>query len=127
MAGPSNRYHYNPYLKEKARTLRSNMTKSEVVLWKHGLRAGQMMGLTFNRQRPVLDYIADFMCKEILLIIEIDGISHHFSEVSEKDVVRQERLEEAGFTVLRIPTGEVLQCRRKVIQLIQRQCEVLKV
>ena len=36
-----------------------------------------MRGYNFNRQRPVLDYIADFMCKELKLIIELDGITHH--------------------------------------------------
>ncbi|MCW3076617.1 MAG: hypothetical protein JWO32_1226, partial [Bacteroidetes bacterium] len=54
---------------------RSQMTKSEVCLWKYAFRAKQM-GYTFNRQQPVLNYIADFMCNELKLIIEVDGYTH---------------------------------------------------
>ena len=48
------------------------MTKAEVFIWKHILRAS-MMGYKFRRQRPALNYIAYFMCTELKLIIEVDG------------------------------------------------------
>ena len=84
------------------------MTKAEACLWKYVLRAGGIKGFTFRRQRPVLNYIADFMCKELLLIIEVDGITHSEEEVAEKDQKRQTDLEKAGFTVIRFTDEEVL-------------------
>ncbi len=124
-ASISNHYLYNPELKERAKNLRSTMTKSEVVLWKHALGNRKMLGLTFNRQRPVLNYIVDFMCKELLLVVEIDGITHQFSDVSEKDMDRQAELEEVGFTVIRFSSSDVMNTTKDVVRQIQRQCEVL--
>lgn len=43
----------------------------------------------FRRQRPVLNYITDFICKEFMLVIEVDGLTHQLSEVAEKDIQRQ--------------------------------------
>ena len=67
-----------------------------------------MKGYQFRRQRPILEYIADFMCMDLLLIIEIDGISHDDEERYKKDKIRQERLEQVGFTVLRFSDWQVL-------------------
>jgi len=66
------------------------------------------MGYQFRRQRPVLNYIADFMCKELKLIIEVDGITHPFEEVRQRDKVRQRELEQAGFVLIRFDNEEVL-------------------
>lgn len=107
-ASKSNNYHYNKNLKTFARNLRNNGTKSEACLWKYVLRAGKLHGYKFRRQRPVLNYIADFMCPEIMLIIEVDGITHWDEEVVKNDKVRQKKLEEVGFTVLRFSDEDVL-------------------
>jgi hypothetical protein len=56
--------NYNKNLQPYANRLRKEMTKAEACLWKYVLRAGKMKGFQFSRQRPVLKYIADFMCKE---------------------------------------------------------------
>ena len=72
------------------------------------LRASKMKGFQFRRQRPVHRYIADFMCKELMLIIEVDGSIHRLEEVMKNDEERQKVLEEAGFTVLRFTNEEVL-------------------
>ncbi len=85
------------------------MTKAEACLWKYVLRAGKMKGFQFRRQRPVLNYIADFMCKELMLVIEVDGSIHQLEEVMTNDVEKQKALEEAGFTVLRFTNEEVLE------------------
>ena len=84
------------------------MTKAEACLWKYVLKAGQMMGYQFRRQRPVLHYIADFMCKELMLIIEVDGLTHQFEETRIKDEKKDRDLTEAGFTVHRFTDEEVL-------------------
>lgn len=95
---------YNPYLKEKARELRNNSTKGEILLWKK-LKGKQCYGFDFHRQKPILDYIVDFYCFKLKLIIEIDGYSHNFK--AEEDKLRDKELNELGFTVLRFPEGEV--------------------
>ena len=55
-----------------------------------------------------MNYIADFICKELMLIIEVDGITHHSEGAIKKDETRQKALESAGFTVLRFSDEEVL-------------------
>ena len=72
------------------------------------MRASKMKGFQFRRQRPVMRYIADFMCKELMLIIEVDGSIHQLEEIIKNDEVRQKALEAAGFTVLRFTNEEVL-------------------
>ncbi len=101
-------HYYNKNLQPYANRLRKEMTKAEACLWKYVLRASQLKGFQFRRQRPVLNYIADFMCKELMLIIEVDGITHHWEETIKKDEIRQKALESAGFTVLRFSDDEVL-------------------
>ena len=101
-------HHYNKNLQPYASRLRKEMTKAEACLWKYVLRGGRMKGFQFRRQRPVLNYIADFMCKELMLVIEVDGITHHFEEAIKNDKIRQNTLENAGFTVIRFTDDEVL-------------------
>ena len=101
-------HHYNKNLQPHANRLRKEMTKAEACLWKYVLKARQLKGFQFRRQRSVLNYIADFMCIELMLIIEVDGITHHYEEVTKKDEIRQKTLETSGFTVLRFSDEEVL-------------------
>ncbi len=67
-----------------------------------------MNGFQFIRQRSFLSYLVDFMCKELLLIMEVDGISHMFDDNEKYDRKRQTELEEIGFTILRFQDGEIL-------------------
>jgi len=114
---------YNSDLQPFANSLRQDGTKAEACLWKYVLRAGQMKGYTFRRQRPVLSYIADFMCKPLKLIIELDGGIHRDELVSANDAIRQKRLEEAGFTVLRFENMLILQRVGEVRMIIERWIE----
>ncbi len=82
-----------------------------------------MKGYQFRRQRPVLNYIADFMCKELILIIEVDGITHQWEEVAEKDIRREEDLKAVGFNVLRFSDDEVLEHINQVIYRIEQYVE----
>ncbi len=118
IAEKDNHLLYNKNLQPFANQNRKQMTKAEACLWKYALRAKQM-GYTFNRQRPVLNYIADFMCKELKLIIEVDGYSHLIEDVIENDIVRQHRLENAGFKVIRFKDEEVLKDIKRVREIIQ--------
>ena len=110
----STNLYYNKNLKVFARKLRKQSTKAEVKLWNEVLRGRQMHGFTFLRQRPVLSYIADFMCKELLLVIEVDGYTHEWEEKWKLDQKRQKKLEGLGFNILRFTDDEILQDIRNV-------------
>jgi len=98
---------YNPELKELARTLRTNSTKAEIRLWNY-LKGKQLMGCDFHRQKPVDNYIADFFCNTVMLAIELDGYTHGFEEVFERDQKKEQRLNEIGITVLRYRDDDVM-------------------
>jgi very-short-patch-repair endonuclease len=106
---------YNPRLKEFAKKLRKAMTFSEVKVWNE-LKNGQLMGYDFDRQRPIGNYIVDFYCKDLLLALEIDGITHQDERVMFKDGIRQKELEMLGVTFLRF---EALLCVNKVEAVVK--------
>lgn len=97
---------YNPILKERARFLRNNSTNSEIVLW-HYLKNKQLLGYDFDRQRPVDNYILDFFCYDLMLGIEIDGITHDDDIVKLRDARKEARLNELGITILRFDDTDV--------------------
>ena len=81
------------------------MTDAENRLWQR-LRGRQIAGFKFRRQHPFLDFVLDFVCLEMRLIVEVDGGQH---QDSKRDGVRDQRLHESGFTVLRFWNNQVLQ------------------
>ncbi len=107
---------YNRKLKEYSRKLRNNSTLSEVLLWKH-LRAKQMKGYTFNRQKPLLNYIVDFYCSPLNLIIEIDGESHNYKFSADKN--RQSELKKYGLHFLRFNDKKIKKDIDNVLRTIE--------
>ncbi len=95
-----------PYLTSFARDVRKNPTFTEKLMW-NALRNRKQDGLKFRREHPVEGYIADFFCVEHNLIIEIDGSIHDETSKKEKDIVRQKRLEEAGYRIVRFTAQEI--------------------
>ena len=95
---------YNPKLKELARNLRNNSTPGEILLWRK-LKTKQVLGYDFHRQKPLLNYIVDFYCAELNLVIEIDGRYHE--EIADKDLKRTEELEQYQLMILRFTEQEV--------------------
>lgn len=95
---------YNRKLKERARALRENATDAERRLW-HRLKGKQMLGFDFDRQRMIDNFIVDFYCKDLLLAIEVDGLSHVGKESYDRQ--RQAKLEGMGVTFLRFTNDEV--------------------
>ena len=91
---------YRPDLKEKARRLRNESTYSEILLWCE-IKNRNILGYQFHRQVPMLDYIVDFYCHELMLAIEVDGDSHASPEAKDYDPRRQLRLEAWGVNFLR--------------------------
>jgi very-short-patch-repair endonuclease len=98
---------YNPNLKELARKLRNNSSLPEILLWKR-LSKKQLGGFDFHRQKPLLNFIADFYCSDLNLVIEVDG-KHHNSDVkAEADYNRDKKLKEYGVFIYRIPAASIL-------------------
>jgi very-short-patch-repair endonuclease len=83
-----------------------------------------MKGYQFRRQRPALNYIADFMCKELRLVVEVDGITH--DSKLDKDKCRTDELRQAGFNVFRFTDEEVLTNIRGVAREIVRIIDDIK-
>lgn len=94
--------------------LRKEMTDAERKLW-HRLR-GNQLGAKFRRQHPFEDYILDFVCLELRLVIEVDGAQH--AQATAKDAARTSTLEHAGFRVLRFWNNEVLTQTEAVLKRI---------
>lgn len=99
-----------------AKSLRTNQTEAEQRLWYY-LRAHRFMDLKFKRQKPIGRYIADFVCMERLLIIEIDGGQH--ADQMEYDQHRDAWLRSQGYTVLRFWNNEVMQQLEGVLEQIR--------
>ena len=109
--------HYNKKFKNFARDLRTHGTFGEAVLWSEVLRAKKLYGLQFNRQFAIGNFIVDFICRKLKLIIEVDGSSHKHK--TGKDVLRDAELSKLGYQVLRISEGDVLNDLNNVIRSIE--------
>jgi very-short-patch-repair endonuclease len=83
--------------------MRKEPTQAERILW-DVLRNRKFHGLKFRRQVPVDRYIADFLCLEKKVIIELDGPLHD----EEHDRQRDKVLESAGFIVLRFKNEDFI-------------------
>ena len=93
-------------LKAYSKEMRKFATEAESILWEY-LRAKQL-GKTFKRQHIIGDYIADFVCLESGLIVELDGGYHKLPEQQINDELRTEWLEKHGFRVIRFKNEELL-------------------
>jgi very-short-patch-repair endonuclease len=117
---------YNSKLKQLARKLRKDMTFGEVLLWNE-LKEDKLWGFDFDRQRCIDNYIVDFYCKELMLAIEVDGISHNNEEASAKDDVRQLALEKLGIKFIRFSEGDMKYDMANVMRAIEAKIiEVVK-
>ncbi len=99
-----------------AKDLRKKATDAEKSLWQH-LRAQQLEGFKFRRQQPIGNYIADFVCFEKRVIVELDGGQH---AIEGKDNKRDKWLTSQGFKVLRFWNHEALTNVNGVLEVIRR-------
>ena len=90
------------------------------MLWNE-IKSGKLSGYKFNRQKPLGIYIADFYCKKLNLVIEIDGITHINKE--EKDKKRQKAMEKFKLIFLRFEDIEVKEDLNGVIGKIEKYIE----
>jgi len=89
---------------QNARRLRREQTKPEEIFW-HEVRNRNFLGLKFRRQVPIDKYIADFVCEQEKLIVELDGDQH--AENAAYDEQRTRVLERHGYRVVRFWNGDV--------------------
>src|SRR5262245_56758715 len=99
-------------LKSLARGMRRRQTSAEARLWSR-LRNRQLGNLKFRRQVPRGSFIADFLCDEAMLIVEVDGSQH--GDKAAEDGRRTEYLESLGYSVLRFWNLDVLQNTDRVL------------
>ncbi len=80
------------------------MTEAETRLWAR-LRDRRLEGLIFRRQHPIPPYIADFVCVDAHLVVEVDGGQHADSI---RDRARDQYFVERGWRLLRFWNNDVL-------------------
>lgn len=98
-------YGANKIIFGNAKALRNSLTADETVLW---VRLKEFFpGHKFRRQHPISNYIADFYCHKLKLVIEVDGSIHMLKANINSDNVRQKNLESMGLKVLRFTNGQV--------------------
>ena len=99
-----------------ARGLRQRQTRAEARLWSR-LRNRQLDDLKFRRQVPRGKFVADFLCDESMLILEVDGSQH--DDLPERDAPRTAYLESLGYLVVRFRNLDVLQNTDRVLDHVQ--------
>ena len=78
-----------------------------------------MLGYQFNRQKILNNYIVDFYCKKLSLVIEIDGNSHGFEDIYLNDIKRQTILESMGLKILRFDDIDIKMEIMNVLRVIE--------
>ncbi len=89
--------------RDRAKTMRKSMTGAERVLWNH-LKSRALDGYRFNRQVEIGPFIVDFLCRELKVVVEIDGPTHDDARI---DLRRTEYLQAKGYIVFRAWNNEV--------------------
>ena len=102
---------------KRARDLRRNHTEAEKRLWGY-VRDKRLQGHKFNRQVPVGPFIADFLCFEARLIIEIDGATHGEAHEVAYDERRTVFLNSQGYRVMRCTNLDVFENLTGVLDTI---------
>ena len=110
----------NPNLGEKSKDLRKNMTPEEKHLWYDFLKT---YPIQFNRQRVIGNYIVDFYCPTLKLVIEIDGEQHYLEENQEYENKRTKYIEGLGIKILRFYNSDINRKIRDVEKTVVGACE----
>ena len=113
---------WTPRNTARARTLRRTATPAERVLWHYLSRSA--LGAKFSRQMPLGPFFADFLCRELGLVIECDGISHDREPA--RDEARDRWMIANGYRVLRFTNAEVLGNVEGVATAIREEVKRLK-
>jgi very-short-patch-repair endonuclease len=113
-----NQKHSRPYLKDRRKALRKDLTYAEACLWIL-LKNKQLEGRKFRRQHSIENYIVDFYCASEKLVIEVDGSIHDNLGQADADELRDRRLQILGFKTLRLDNDLVINYPDMALQLIK--------
>ncbi|MDR1717386.1 MAG: valine--tRNA ligase [Prevotella sp.] len=108
--------NYN-LLKEHAKDMRKFSTEAESALWE--MLKKKQLGDKFRRQHVIENFIVDFVCLDKKIIIEVDGKYHNEPEIEAADKLRDEILNDLGYSVLRFTNEEVIAHTESVLSKIQ--------
>ncbi|HET9430248.1 MAG TPA: vitamin B12 dependent-methionine synthase activation domain-containing protein, partial [Chitinophagaceae bacterium] len=106
-----------PLIKQFAEQNRAKPTQAEVVLWEL-VKTKKLSGYKFRRQHIIGAFIADLVCLDKKLIVEIDGLIHQLPENIVADEIRTNWLTDRGFKVLRVTNEQVLNRTEETLELI---------
>jgi len=106
-----------------ARKLRRNQSEAEKKVWQ-AIRSRRLGGYKFRRQVPISHFIADFVCEDARLIVELDGGQH--AENKADDLLRTQPLETFGYRVIRFWNNEVFENMEGVLSVILQELELAK-
>ena len=94
------------------------MTYAERMLWNE-LRNRKFFGVKFYRQKPLLNYIADFYCSKYNLVIEVDGSVHFGNEAY--DNMRTTEFNIYGIRVIRYTNAQIIHHLQDALHDLYRQ------
>ena len=115
--GESMFYGSSPVIFENAKKLRNEPTASEVIFW--SLLKQHFPDYRFKRQHPVSQYIADFYCHKLKLVIEIDGGIHLSAEIKNNDKIREQFMQSLGLKIKRFTNEEVCERGECVVEKLK--------
>ena len=108
-----------PLLRGYALHNRNNPTEAEELLWNY--LKSDSLGVSFKRQHIIGEYIADFVCLNKKLIIELDGGYHQLPQQQISDAERTYWLECKGYKVIRFPNEEIFNHINEVLEIIKEK------
>lgn len=99
-------YRADAIIFKRAKELRNHVTHAEMIMW--GYLRTRPLGQKFRRQHPLYNYIADFYCHSLKLVIEVDGSIHNRPDIKQYDEEREKIIRSLGIEVLRFSNDDVL-------------------
>ena len=111
-------YGSSPVIFANAKKLRNEPTASEIIFW--SLLKQHFPDYRFKRQHPISQYIADFYCHKLKLVIEIDGAFHLSYESKINDKIRDEFMQSLGLEIIRFTNQEVCEKGENVIMRLKK-------
>jgi acetylglutamate kinase len=117
-------YGASSFVFQRAEELRNRMTPSEEILWK-SIHINEWK-LRFRRQHPIANWVVDFYCHAVKLVIEVDGDIHEAEDVKRNDEEREKYLKNLGLTVLRFKNNDVFKNKNGVLAKISETISELQ-
>lgn len=118
-------YESSPIIFANARRLRNESTASEVIFG--ALLKPHFSDYRFKRQHPISQYIADFYCHKLKLVVEIDGCIHLSKDAIKNDKQRDEFMNSLNLKIIRFTNDEVCKDGEEVVRKLKELIEKIKI